>query len=96
MDFNSIKRVERLKRWLGRIAYASLVVDICISIATLVSLNIGRNSTVGFIFILNYVLTAIVILSITVFVAILLLSHYDRILDAFAIRGRRRRTVRRR
>jgi hypothetical protein len=89
MDFHSVERLERVKRlkkWLERIAFASLFVDICISIVTLVSINLGRAYTTSVIYLLNYVLTAIVALSITVFAAIFMLSHYDGILDTLLLR----------
>lgn len=83
MDFNSIKRIERLKKIFERVAYASLIVDIAIAIVTLISLNASRTNLTTVIFLLNYVLTAIVLISVSVFVAILLFSHYDKIVEKF-------------
>jgi len=96
MDFNSIKRIERLKKIFERIAYMSLIVDIAIAIVTLISLNYSRTSLTGVIFLLNYVLTAIVIISISVFVAILLLSHYDKIVEKFIFLDQRLKRKKRR
>ena len=78
-----VKRVNKLKKLLERIALVSLFLDTCISIATLVSLNIGRMYTTGVIYILNYILIVIVVLSIIVFAATLLFSHYDKIVSRF-------------
>ncbi len=89
MSFESVKRVARLKRLLERIALVSLFLDTCISIATLISLNVGRQYTTGAIYVLNYILTAIVVLSIIVFAAILLFSHYDKIMNRITPRKRR-------
>jgi uncharacterized protein HemY len=90
MSYESVKRVRRLKKLLERIALVSLFFDTCISIATLISLNVGRQYTTGAIYILNYILTAIVILSVIVFAAILLFSRYDRIIARLSLRSRRR------
>ncbi len=84
MDFRSVKRVQKLKKLLERIAFASLFVDICVSVVTLISLNVGRAYTVGILFILSYILTIIVILSLVVFAAILLVSHYDKLINKLA------------
>jgi uncharacterized protein HemY len=89
MSSESMRRVRRLKKLLERIALVSLFLDTCISIATLISLNVGRQYTTSAIYILNYILTAIVILSVIVFAAILLFSRYDRIISRLSLRSRR-------
>jgi len=89
VSINSIKKVKKLKKLLENIAYASLIVDICISIVTLASLNLGRDYTTSVIFLLNYVLTTIVIVSLVVFVAIFMLSHYDKIAEKLSLTKRK-------
>lgn len=87
-----VERIARLKRLFERIAFASLFVDICISVVTLISINYrGVVYTMDAIYLLNYVLTAVVILSIIVFAAIFMLSHYDRITNALLLKHLRSR-----
>ena len=94
MHMSRVERTARLKRVLEKIAFASLFVDICISIITLISINYGRVVyTVDAIYLLDYVLTAIVVLSVIVFAAIFLFSHYDKIMNTLLLRHIRNRKV---
>ncbi len=93
-NMHRVERTARLKRALEKIAFASLFVDICISIITLISINYGRVVyTVDAIYLLDYVLTAIVVLSVIVFAAIFLFSHYDKIMNALLLRNIRNRKI---
>ncbi|MDE1860309.1 MAG: hypothetical protein KGH72_01175 [Candidatus Micrarchaeota archaeon] len=74
MITNSAKKAKNLKKLLEIIAYASIIIDICISVVTLISLKIGREYTAGIISLLGYVLTGIVISTI-VSIAISTLSR---------------------
>jgi uncharacterized membrane protein len=95
-SINSIKNVRRAKKLLEKIAYASLIIDILISLTTLISLNIGNFQAVtNEIQLLSYALTVIVIVSLALLGEILLLSHYHKILEAFLlINGKLSKSVR--
>lgn len=61
-------------------AFISLIADIAISFVTLLSLKIGQSYTVGTLFVINYILTGIVAISLVLIFSIAILSHSDRIL----------------
>ena len=67
---------------MDRVAYASLILDIIISIITIASVNIYAKQNLSFVLsIVDYALTGVVIISVLLFAMILLLSHYDRLLE---------------
>ena len=72
-------KIRRLNKALEKVAFASLIADMCIAAVTVASLKVGVQATVGIVFILNYILTAIVIFAIVLFVAVGWLMHYNRI-----------------
>ncbi|MGI0133473.1 MAG: hypothetical protein ACREBW_00745 [Candidatus Micrarchaeaceae archaeon] len=85
-------RIRRLRGWLDRIAYASLVADIAIAVVTLVYINTHADKVLSLELTLNYVLTAIVIVSVAVLVAIAAFSLHIRLLtrkDRSAARWKR-------
>ena len=68
----------RIRKHLDRLAYASLVLDICIALITLIGfLDVGSNSQ-RFLFPINYLLTLIVVLSVVMFIVLLLLRASER------------------
>jgi hypothetical protein len=68
----------RIRKTLDRLAYASLVLDICI--ATITSLSVLRvdSSPQTLLFPINYLLTIVVVLSIVMFVVLLLFRSKER------------------
>jgi len=71
-------RSARIRKTLDRLAYASLVLDICIAIITSISvLDVGSNPQ-RFLFPINYLLTIVVVLSVIMFVVLLLLRANER------------------
>jgi hypothetical protein len=74
--------LKRIRTLLDRVAYASLMLDIIISIITIASVNIYAKQNLSFVLsIVDYALTGVVIISVLLFAMILLLSHYDRLLE---------------
>lgn len=68
----------RIRKTLDRLAYASLVLDVCIAIITTLSvLDIGSNPQ-HLLFPINYLLTIVVVLSIIMFAVLLLLRAKER------------------
>ena len=68
----------RIRKTLDRLAYASLVLDICIAIITSLGvLGIG-SSPQTLLFPINYLLTIVVVLSIIMFVVLLLFRSKER------------------
>ena len=67
----------RVRKTLDRLAYASLVLDICIAIITALSIfDVG--SPQHLLVPINYLLTIVVALSVVMFVVLLLLRSKER------------------
>ena len=66
----------RVRKTLDRLAYASLVLDVCIAIVTSLSL-LGATGTERLLVPINYLLTTVVILSVIMFVVLLLLKSLE-------------------
>ncbi len=77
--FRHIVMIKRLRGLLDKVAFVSLIADICISTITLLSIDIGRARTVDILFLFNYALTAIVVVSIVLMAYIAVLMHYDKL-----------------
>ena len=73
------EKVVKLRRLIDKLAYGSLVLDICIAIVT--ALSLFQISEPGFLLMpVNILLTIVVILSIGSGVLIVFLEHYEKIL----------------
>ena len=67
------------------IAYGSLILDFAIAALTLVTVNVGGTSNLADIqTLVNYAITAVLIVSAVLFVTIKVMVHYERIIDGFA------------
>ncbi len=95
-SIRSMRRVQKARKALERIAYGSLIIDILISLTTLVSLQINSFSSVNEIIeLLSYALTAIVMVSLALFLEILLITHYQKLSETFLLlNGRLRKSIR--
>ncbi|HYB75461.1 MAG TPA: hypothetical protein VEC08_00735 [Nitrososphaerales archaeon] len=62
--------MQRVRKTLDRLAYASLVLDICIAIITSLSI-LGVNEGQHFLIPINYLLTLVVVLSVAMFIVLL-------------------------
>jgi len=78
-------KIERLKKTIDKVAYGSLVLDICIAIITSLSIMNIRN-TEFILMPINYMLTIVVILSIGLFITLMVLKHEESILDKLLMR----------
>jgi ABC-type transport system involved in multi-copper enzyme maturation permease subunit len=67
----------RVRKTLDRLAYASLVLDVCIAVITTLSL-LGASETQYLLVPINYLLTIVVVLSVIMFVVLLLLKSQER------------------
>ena len=65
-----------MRKTLDRLAYASLILDICIAIITALSL-LGVNEGEHFLIPINYLLTMVVVLSIAMFIVLLALKSKE-------------------
>ena len=87
-------RIERLKKLIDRIAYFSLILDICIAVITSLSIfHIGNSEII--LVPVNYLLTIVVILSIGLFITLFMLKHEEGILDKLLNRNYRYKPKRR-
>lgn len=66
-----------VRKTLDRLAYASLVLDICIAVITTLSI-FGLTKSRVFLIPINYLLTIVVILSLAMFLLLLLLRAKER------------------
>lgn len=85
MLYGEYQRIENLKNWLRKIAYASLALDFAIALATLAEINFNKTTAIAgqILLYLNYALTAEVILTALLFVALVFFMHYQKVLDTF-------------
>ena len=67
----------RIKKTLDRLAYTSLILDICIAVITALSL-IGVNQSQSFLIPVNYLLTLVVALSVIMFAVLFLLKAKEK------------------
>ncbi len=84
MDENArIKSANKVQKLLDRAAYISLFFDIAIAIITLASLNIFKwNNLQSVLLIVNYGLTAVVVVSLALFIILFLLTRsYNKIIN---------------
>ncbi|MDE1850896.1 MAG: hypothetical protein KGH71_06260 [Candidatus Micrarchaeota archaeon] len=72
-------KVRRLKKALERTAFASLVADIFISALTVFSLGVDTPYTIDVLFVVNYILTIIVVVALALMGYIAVLTHSHRI-----------------
>jgi len=71
-------RSASIRKTLDRLAYASLFLDICIAIITVIGvLDVGSNPQ-RLLFPINYVLTIVVVLSVIMFIVLLLFRAKER------------------
>ena len=72
----------RVRKTLDRLAYASLVLDICIAAVTSLSL-LGSGGTEKLLIPISYLLTIVVILSVIMFVVLVFLKVKEGQLPKF-------------
>jgi hypothetical protein len=84
MDKTYLQHVERMKRTFELVAYASLGIDMAITIVTLLSANTQNHALQGLQSLLNWALSAVFIVSAILLIAIAFMSHYEKIIDQFA------------
>lgn len=73
-------QIERLRKLIDKIAYYSLSIDITIALITSLSL-LHISGTDVLLIPVNYALTAVVVLSIGLFIVLFYLKHEQKILD---------------
>jgi Na+-driven multidrug efflux pump len=83
MRYSTLKRVEKIKKLLEYIAYGSLGFDAGIAIVTLVSVHLYAKELDLVLKYLNYGLTAVVLLSVFLFLVLLFMSHYEKMIESF-------------
>jgi len=83
MRYSTLKRIEKIKKLLEYIAYGSLGFDAGIAIVTLVSVHLYAKELDLVLKYLNYSLTAVVLLSVFLFLVLLFMSHYEKMIESF-------------
>ncbi|MFP3277945.1 MAG: hypothetical protein RXO43_00020 [Candidatus Micrarchaeota archaeon] len=83
MRYSTLKRIEKIKKLLEYIAYGSLGFDAGIAIVTLVSVHLYAKELDLVLKYLNYGLTAVVLLSVFLFLVLLFMSHYEKMIESF-------------
>ncbi len=84
MQYVEFQRIERIKRILDTIAYASLALDVGIAIITLISLRMNYQQLSSIQYFLNVALTVEVIVVLVLFAAMLFLYRYQKIIYELA------------
>lgn len=80
LTYDEYRRINKLKRWLQTLAYASLVLDIAIAMVTLASINIFKGQLSSILFFLNVALSVEVIVTLFIFFTLIFLSRYHRLI----------------
>jgi Na+-driven multidrug efflux pump len=83
MRYSTLKRIEKIKKLLEYIAYGSLGFDAGIAVVTLVSVHLYAKELDLVLKYLNYGLTAVVLLSVFLFLVLLFMSHYEKMIESF-------------
>jgi hypothetical protein len=78
--YEKYAKIERIKKMMDKVAYCSLILDVCIAIVTTLSIFGTKNPQIILIPI-NYMLTIVVILSISLFITLFILKHEEAVLD---------------
>jgi flagellar biosynthesis protein FliR len=68
----------RIRKALDRLAYASLVLDVCIAIITAIGVLDVRASPQPLLFPIDYLLTIVVVLSIIMFIVLLFFRSMEK------------------
>jgi hypothetical protein len=74
------EKINSIRKTMDRVAYCSLILDICIAFIT--TLSIFHIANTEFILIpINYMLTIVVILSMGLFITLFILKHEENIVN---------------
>lgn len=84
MRYKEFVKIEKIKKTLDFIAYASLALDIGIALVTFASLQIYSKQLSGIQFFLNVAISCEVIITLFLFGIMILLYHYEKITDELA------------
>jgi Mn2+/Fe2+ NRAMP family transporter len=76
-------RIAKMRKMLDYVVYASAVFDFAIAAVTLISINVKGANLSSIQLLLNYGLSIIVVLTVVIFAAMMVLRHYDRIMEKF-------------
>jgi len=78
--YKKYANIEKIKKTMDRVAYCSLILDVCIALITTLSIfHIGNPEFI--LMPINYMLTIVVILSISLFITLFILKHEETVLD---------------
>ncbi|MGI0141799.1 MAG: hypothetical protein ACREBF_04090 [Candidatus Micrarchaeales archaeon] len=84
---SNLYKISKVKKAIEVVAYGSLVLDFSISIVTLVSINTHTTSLASLQEFLNIALSGVIVLTTILFLAVVFLSQYDKIIYTFAKSG---------
>ncbi|MGC9099300.1 MAG: hypothetical protein ACP5HW_01995 [Candidatus Micrarchaeia archaeon] len=84
MKYSDIERIKKIRRTLDYIAYGSLAFDAGIALITLISVHFYAKELTTALKYLNYGLTAVIVISGILFLILLYLSHYEKMIEKFA------------
>jgi len=87
MHPSNLYRISKVKKIIEVVAYGSLILDFAISVVTLVSINSHEQSLLGLQQFLNVALSGVIVITTILFLAVLFLSQYDKIIYHFAQSG---------
>ena len=95
VKYENLNRARRVKLWLGRLAYGSVILDLLITIISLASLK-DSSVTATFLLYMDYALAAETVIIIVLFVTMLFLSHYESVIERLLLMRKRRKVERKR
>jgi uncharacterized membrane protein len=80
MQYTEFQKIERIKKLLDTIAYASLALDVGIAIVTLISLRVNIEQLAKIQYFLNIALSVEVIVVLLLMAAMLVLYRYNKVI----------------
>lgn len=84
---SNLYKISQIKKIIEFVAYGSLILDFAISIVTLVSINTHEASLASIQQFLNIALSGVIVLTVVLFLTVVFLSQYDKIIYHFAKSG---------
>ncbi len=84
MYYSEFERIERMERWLERLAYLSVFLDFVVAVATYMVVRGAEYSSVMLLW-SGYLIGAEVVLAAFIFVSLIGLKHYRKIVNNVAL-----------
>lgn len=86
MKHKDLVRVTRIKKTLDKLAYLSVALDLLVTLFSFILVKTSSAAAQTILLYVDYALSAEMLIIVFLFVVMLLISYYDRILDPFTLK----------